>query len=111
MNTNSHEQVQIDYGRPLNPGLATILHECSPQTSIAVSTIVLSLYLSSSIEIRLPTIDVEKPHCVLRARRSSGTYRLASLIRSFSSSRVSLRGDFVVTRPKTTSLSSGTSRR
>jgi hypothetical protein len=59
--------------------------------------------------MRLPTIEVEKPHCGHKARRSRAMNRLADFMRAVSSSTVSRRGDFVVTNPRATILSSGTS--
>src|SRR5439155_21804379 len=82
-----------------------------PQTSAAVSAIVSSFVRWSSSEIALPTTDVAKPHWGERANRSSGTKRAACRILAARSSGVSRRGVFVVTRPSTTVLSSGTAAR
>src|SRR5207249_4905425 len=49
----------------------------SPQTLLAVSTIVLSFRFSSSMEMRLPATELEKPHCGLSPSRSRGTKRPA----------------------------------
>src|SRR5207249_2400219 len=81
-----------------------------PQIAFAARTTTSSLRRWSSIEMRFPRTDVEKPHCGLSARRSRGTTRLASRRRLSRPSTVSTRADFVVTRPRTTVLSSGTSR-
>ena len=60
--------------------------------------------------MRLPAIVEAKPHCGLRASRSSGISRAASWMRPRSSSTDSTFGFFVVTSPRTTIRSSGTAR-
>src|SRR5207249_10936406 len=57
---------------------------------------------------RLPSIVDANPHCGLRARRSRGRNRDASWTRRFSSSSRSSAGFLLVTRPSTTTRSSGT---
>ncbi len=54
-------------------------------------------------------MEEAKPHWGLRPSRSSGTYRLASVIRRCNSSIDSIRGRFVVISPRTTNLSPDTS--
>src|SRR5262249_36128282 len=79
-----------------------------PHTFRAVSATVWSFAHWSASLRAFPTTDVPKPHCGETARCSSGTKRPASSIRVASSSGASRRGVFVVTRPSTTVLSSGT---
>lgn len=55
-------------------------------------------------------IDEAKPHCGLSPNRSFAMYRAASAMRSFNDSIDSKSGFFVVTNPKMTNFSSGTSR-
>ena len=69
--TGQHESVQtltVLTGRRLNIGTRDQL-----QTARAVSTTRASFCCWSSCVIRLPTTEVENPHCGLIARRSIGT--------------------------------------
>ena len=81
-----------------------------PQMRRAVSAMTRNLAFSCSTVRSLPTIEVAKPHCGERARRSSAMQAAASRMRSSSPATVSRRPCLVVTRPSTTTLSSGTAR-
>ena len=82
-----------------------------PHMLRAVSTTRRSLASWSATEIRFPTIEVEKPHCVEMASRSLGNTWPASRIRLSSSFLDGVAGVLVPTNPRTTTAFSLTWRR
>src|SRR5436190_1188149 len=102
---------------PLGPPLLTVprpwpgaarARAQGPSTSCATRTRRASLARCASGVIALPADEVAKPHCGLIASRSDPMRAPACFSRAARSCADSTRDVFVVTRPSTTTFSSGT---